>query len=139
MVSVRLKNPNLVLTPISEVEAEKDLGYTGLYVLYKDSKGTIQVGIPDMGRYSARLANMSGYEAATEKGFFYNGSQKLIDNAENIKDRPVYVLEVDDHRQVVNWASINDVDVSLDDTLNGTFQITEDNIDSIMHPDQMKP
>lgn len=127
MIQVRLKNPTLIITPVSEEELEKGFGWASTYVLYKNSQGEVEIGIPDMMEYSPSIANMYGFGEATEKAFFYNGGSSLIEAAPTINDRPIYSIQPSDDRKVASYDIINNVDVKLSDVLNGSFKVVQDN------------
>ncbi len=135
MVSVRtrLRNPELIVTPISFEEANEDLGFSSLYVLYKNENNEIEIGMPDMMSYFPALGNMYGYEAATEKAFFYNGASDLEEMASTISDKPVYRIQPSDDRKVESYDIINGVDVKLDDVLNGNFKVVSNKTDEDKH------
>lgn len=89
MIQVRLKNPTLIIAPVSQEEVNKGFEWGSLYVLYKNKNGEIEIGIPDMVEYFPSTANMFGFSDATEKAFFYNGGSSLIESAPTINDRPI--------------------------------------------------
>lgn len=127
MISVGLKNPALVVMPISEDEVNKEKDFSSIYVLYKNKNDEIEIGIPDMMKYNAFLGNMYGWDNAGEKAFFLNGASLLQKMAPDIEDRPVYYIEPTDDRKVASYKIINSVNVKLTDILNGTFTISDAN------------
>lgn len=137
MIQVRLKNPTLIITPVSEEELEEGFGWASTYVLYKNSQGEVEIGIPDMMEYSPSTANMYGFGEATEKAFFYNGGSRLVESASTINDRPIYAIQPSDDRKVAGYDIINNVDVKLSDVLNGSFKVVSDNIEDNKSPRQM--
>ncbi len=137
MIQVRLKNPTLIITPVSQEELEKGFGWGSTYVLYKNSQGEVEIGIPDMMEYSPATANMFGFGEATEKAFFYNGGSSLVESATSINDRPIYAIQPSDDRKVARYDIINNVDVKLSDVLDGSFKVVSDNIEENKHPRQM--
>lgn len=137
MIQVKLKNPTLIITPVSQEELENGFGWGSTYVLYKNSHGEIEIGIPDMMEYSPTTANMYGFGEATEKAFFYNGGSSLVESAASINDRPIYAIQSSDDRKVAGYDIINNIDVKLSDVLNGNFKVVSDNIEGNEHPRQM--
>jgi len=129
MIQVKLKNPNIILTPVSQEELKKGLGWGCTYVLYNNKDGDIEIGIPDMMEYFPETANMIGFGDATEKAFFYSGGSSLIEAAPTISDRPIYVIKPSDDRKVTSYEIINNVDVELSEVLNGSFKVVSDNVD----------
>lgn len=129
MVMVRLRNPNIILTPITNEEKElfeKDfMGDESLYVLYRlpNSEG-IHIGMMSslMRNYFSTTAN------ATSKAFFYNGCSNLENNASKITDRPVYRVSPSDDRMVssydiLNGTSENGLRISLEDVVDGNYTL----------------
>lgn len=137
MIQVRLKNPTLIIAPVSQEEVNKGFGWGSLYVLYKNKNGEVEIGIPDMVEYSPSTANMFGFGEATEKAFFYNGGSSLIESAPTINDRPIYIIQPSDDRKVAAYDIINNVDVKLSDVLNGNFKVVTDNIEDNKQPRHM--
>lgn len=137
MLQVRLKNPTLIITPVSQEELKKGFSWASTYVLYKNSQGEVEIGIPDMMEYSPSTANMYGFGEATEKAFFYNGGPSLVESATSISDRPIYSIQISDDRKVAGYDIINNVDVKLSDVLNGSFKVVSNNIEENKHPKQM--
>lgn len=137
MIQVKLKNPTLIITPVSQEELENGFGWGSTYVLYKNSHGEIEIGIPDMMEYSPTTANMYGFGEATEKAFFYNGGSSLVESAASINDRPIYAIQSSDDRKVAGYDIINNIDVKLSDVLNGNFKVVSDNKEGNEHPRQM--
>ena len=82
MIQVRLKNPTLIITPVSQEELNEGFGWGSLYALYKNENGEVEIGIPDMIEYFPEKANMFGFSDATEKAFFYNGGGEYSLNPE---------------------------------------------------------
>lgn len=137
MIQVRLKNPTLIITPVSQEELNEGFGWGSLYALYKNENGEVEIGIPDMIEYFPEIANMSGFSDATEKAFFYSGGSRLIESAPTINDRPIYSIQPSDDRKIEKYDIINNVNVKLSDVLNGTFKVTTDNIDEDKQPKHM--
>ncbi len=126
MVSVRLKNPSIILKPLTNDEVEEhNNGFSDLYVLYRNKEGGIEIGIPSMQRYFPATANMYGVDEAIEKAFFYCGSSKLKEQAPTITDRPVYEVYPTDNRQVAEFNILNSVEVDLAYVLDGSYTIGE--------------
>lgn len=120
--SVRLKNPTIILMPLREDEIEKhSSGFSDLYLLYKNERGEIEIGIPSMINYFPETANMYGSGMATEKAYFYCGASRLKSEAQEITDRPVYAVYPSDDRKVEHYEILNSVDVDLNSILNGTY------------------
>ena len=122
MIKVNLNNPTIILTPLSEEEAENKFDFASLYVLYVNYFNDVEIGIPDMKEYSYFLANMQGLKDATKKAYFYSGGNSLKMKASEITDRPVYEVLPSDDRKVVACNIINNVNIGLTDVLNGKFQ-----------------
>lgn len=129
MIQVGLKNPTLIIAPVSQEEANKGFGWGSLYVLYKKKNGEVEIGKPDTVEYFPATANMFGLGEATEKAFFYNGGSSLIESSPTINDRPIYSIQPSDDRKVANYDIINNVDIKLSDVLNGNFKVVTDNIE----------
>lgn len=121
----------LIITSISPEEVSKGLEWGSLYVLYKNENGEIEIGIPDMIEYFSTIANMSGFDEATEKVLFYNGGSNLAKFAPYINDRPVYSIQPSDNWKVEIYDIINNSDVELLDVLDGNFKVDSDNIEEI--------
>ena len=131
MINVKLDNPTIILTPLTEEEAKTDLGFAGLYVLYVNPLKEVEIGIPDMEKYNVTLANMHGFENATKKAYFFNGETFLKIRASEVTDRPVYEILPSDDRKVVACNIINDVNVGLTDVLNGKFKPEKSEINKL--------
>lgn len=127
MIQVRLKNPKIIITPVTQEEIDNGFTWGTLYVLYKNQSGEIEIGIPEMINHFPTTANMSGLENATEKAFFCNGGSKLVELSSKINDRPIYSICPTDDRKVEEYEVINGVDVNLGDVLNGTFKVSSQN------------
>ena len=134
MIQVKLQNPTLIITPVSEEEVKKGFGWASLYVLYKNKYGEVEIGIPDMVEYFPVKANMFGFGEATEKAFFYNGGSSLIESAPTTNDRPIYAIQTSDDRKVAAYDIINNVDVKLSDVLNGNFKVITEKVDENKQP-----
>ena len=123
---------NLVLVPISENEREKleslqkKLVSGSIYVLYKDNNGTIKIGIPEMERFFPETANMDGFLESNEKAFFFRGPTKY----ENVSDRPIYKIKTDSNQNVIGYEIANDINIELNDILNGNYVINADSIEA---------
>lgn len=120
----RTKAHLLYLTPVMDWEINDYPGYAGLYLLYKDENGVIEVGVPDFMNNSVRntkLANMDGASLSSEKFLFWNGCHTLRDNSLLYDDCPVYEVTINKERQVASCKVINEVGVSLDSVLAGKF------------------
>ena len=137
MIKVGLRNPEIILMPITEREKEKyekDSWDGSLYVLYKTPLSEeIQIGMlsASMQRYFPATANVWNLEYATSKAYFYNGCSELEKNAELVTDRPVYKIRPSDKRTVLgydilNGTKENGLRVWLEDVVDGTYAIDED-------------
>lgn len=136
MISVRLKNPEVILTPITEEEKtglEKEfMGDENIYVLYKlPDSGNIHIGMmsSSVRKYCPSVANVHQLEKATAMAFFYNGSSTLESNASNVTDRPVYRIVPTEDRvisecQILNGSPDNGLEVFLDDIVEGNYTLT---------------
>ena len=135
MVSVRLRNPDIILTPITDEEKEqfeKDfMGDESIYVLYRlpDSEG-IHIGMmsSSMRKYFPANANVWNLDSATSMAFFYNGCSELENTASEITDRPVYRVRPSDDRMVsgydvLNGTPENGLRVSLEDVVDGNYTL----------------
>ena len=58
------------ITKVFNTEVAKDVDFTFSAVQQKNENGEIEIGIPDMIEYFSTIANMSGFDEATEKCFF---------------------------------------------------------------------
>ena len=133
---VRLKNPSLILKPITEEEKNafesEFMGDEMIYVLYKKpGSATIHIGMmsSSMQKHFPATANVWGLNEAEASAYFYNGVSALEDMAMQITDRPVYRIEPTDertvgHYEVLNGTKENGLRVWLDDILDGSYQIT---------------
>ncbi len=137
-LQVRLKNPSIILMPITEEEKEclekrRFVGNEAIYVLYKiPNCERVFIGMmaASTTTYFSGIANVWNLQYATEKAYFYNGGSELQRTAEEITDRPVYQIEPTDDRFVDNYAILNGTTengfmIPLDDVLDGKFQIKE--------------
>lgn len=122
MINVKLNNPPIILTPLTEEEAKNNFGFAELYVLYLNPLKEVEIGIPDMEKYDYYLSNMDGIENATKKAYFFNGGTYLKMKASEVTDRPIYEVFSTDDRKVVASNIINNVNIGLTDVLNGKFQ-----------------
>lgn len=125
MINVKLNNPPIILTPLTEEEAKNNFGFAELYVLYLNPLKEVEIGIPDMEKYDYYLSNMDGIENATKKAYFFNGGIYLKMKASEVTDRPIYEVFSTDDRKVVASSIINNVNIGLTDVLNGKFQPKE--------------
>ena len=125
MINVKLNNPPIILTPLTEEEAKNNFGFAELYVLYLNPLKEVEIGIPDMEKYDYYLSNMDGIENATKKAYFFNGGTYLKMKASKVTDRPIYEVFSTDDRKVVASSIINNVNIGLTDVLNGKFQPKE--------------
>ena len=125
MINVKLNNPPIILTPLTEEEAKNNFGFAELYVLYLNSLKEVEIGIPDMEKYDYYLSNMDGIENATKKAYFFNGGTYLKMKASEVTDRPIYEVFSTDDRKVVASSIINNVNIGLTDVLNVKFQPEE--------------
>ena len=132
MVQVGVKNPILIITPVTQEEINEGFGWASIYVLYKNKNNKVEIGIPDMLEYSSKTANMAGVSESTEIALFYNGGSKLMELAPHINNRPVYAIQPSDNRKVAFYDVINNVDVKLSDVLNGSFKVNN-NIEKNEH------
>ena len=125
MINVKLNNPPIILTPLTEEEAKNNFGFAELYVLYLNPLKEVEIGIPDMEKYDYYLSNMDGIENATKKAYFFNGGTYLKMKASEVTDCPIYEVFSTDDRKVVASSIINNVNIGLTDVLNGKFQPKE--------------
>lgn len=125
MINVKLNNPPIILTPLTEEEAKNNFGFAELYILYLNPLKEVEIGIPDMEKYDYYLSNMDGIENATKKAYFFNGGTYLKMKASEVTDRPIYEVFSTDDRKVVASSIINNVNIGLTDVLNGKFQPKE--------------
>lgn len=125
MINVKLNNPPIILTPLTEEEAKNNFGFAELYVLYLNPLKEVEIGIPDMEKYDYYLSNMDGIENATKKAYFFSGGTYLKMKASEVTDRPIYEVFSTDDRKVVASSIINNVNIGLTDVLNGKFQPKE--------------
>lgn len=136
MVSVRLRNPDITLTPITDEEKkqfESDfMGDESIYVLYRlPDSADIQIGMmsSSMRKYFPSTANVWGLDSATSKAFFYSGASVLAANATQITDRPVYRVRATDSRtvagyDVLNGTADNGLRVWLEDVVDGKYALS---------------
>ena len=133
-VKVRLRNPSIVLMPLTENEAEdiskEELLKNKLHILYKLSDSSdIEIGmLADYAiRYCPSIANVDRIEDAQTFSYFYSGGSFLEENAESIEDRPVYLVYPSDERTVVSSRVINGVDFDLEQVVDGEYEFKESN------------
>lgn len=133
MLQVRLNNPSLILTPVSE--GEKDvMSDESIYVLYKlPESEDINIGMmsSSVRKYSPGLANIWHLDSATSYAFFHNGGSGLEDNAHRLTDRPVYKIAPTDDRKVGGYSILNATEenglgIALEDIVDEGFPITRD-------------
>ena len=135
MVSVRLRNPDIILTPITDEEKkqfESDfMGDESIYVLYRlpNSEG-IHIGMmsSSMRKYFPSTANVWNLDSATSLAFFYNGCSELESSASQITDRPVYIVRPSDDRMVsgydvLNGTPENGLRIWLEDVVDGNYTL----------------
>ncbi len=135
MTSVRLRNPDIILTPITEEEKiQIESGFMGdesIYVLYRlPSSDAVEIGMmsSSMRKYFPATANVWYLDKATSKAFFYNGCFELEEEAEEVTDRPVYRVRSTDDRlvagyDVLNGTPENGLNISLEDVVDGGYTI----------------
>lgn len=135
-LKVNLKNPDIILMPITEEEAthfgSRSYGDESIYLLYKtsDSEDVIQIGMlsSSVSKSSPDLANLWRVKDSTDIAYFYSGCIGLEQMAFDITDRPVYRITPNDDRTVSRYTILNatvenGLNVSLDDLLAGKFVI----------------
>jgi len=132
---IKLKNPSIILTPITEEEKEvltkQFMGEEDIYVLYRRPMcESVQIGMlsTSMRKYFSSTANYYGVEESNEKAYFYNGGSNLKTIAKEITDRPVYEVRPDNDRtvsgyNVLNGTRINNLRIWLNDILDGSYKI----------------
>jgi hypothetical protein len=138
MVSVRLRNPDIILTPITneeKIQFEKNfMGEESIYVLYRlpNSEG-IHIGMmsSSMRKYFPSTANVWNIDSATSMAFFYNGCSELENNASQITDRPVYRVRPSDDRMVssydiLNGTPENGLRIRLEDVVDGNYTLNSE-------------
>lgn len=138
MISVKLKNPEIILTPITAEEKEqleKDfMGDESIYVLYRlpDSE-EIHIGMmsSSIGKYFPVIANIWNLDNATTKAFFYNGCSELENIASQITDRPVYRVVPNDDRTVYGYSVLNatkenNLYVPLEDIVDENYTLNDE-------------
>lgn len=138
---VRLKNPSIVLMPITEEEKEylenrRFVGNEAIYVLYKlPNIDKIFIGMmaASTTTYFSATENIWNLRYAIEKAYFYNGCSELEKMASEITDRPVYKVKPTDDRlvdsyDVLNGTEENGLLVLLEDVVSGKFQIEEEEL-----------
>lgn len=135
MVSVRLRNPDIILTPIIDNE-KKQFGSNfiedeSIYVLYRlpNSEG-IHIGMvsPSMRKYFSSTANVWNLENATAMAFFYNGGSELKNIAFQVTDRPVYRVRTSDDRMVLGYDVLNGTPengliIPIEDIIDGNYTL----------------
>lgn len=137
MISVRLKNPSIALVPISDLEREsmekRLFGDERLYVLYElPNYDGIHIGMlsESARRYTPDLANVGNLEYATSMAYFYNGGSQLLEDADEINDRPVYLVSPTDDRRVASYSLSNAdknvaLSIRLEDVVNGEYTVVD--------------
>ena len=136
MISIKVKNPDIILAPITDEEKEqmesKFMGDECLYVLYKlPESEDINIGMlaSSVRKYSPGVANVWKLRNATTMAFFVNGASELEEAAPRITSRPVYRINPSDDRKVssyklLNGNAENGLDVSLEDVVDGKYTVT---------------
>lgn len=127
-IKVRLRNPSIVLMPVTEEEAEEinqdAFLKSKLYVLYElEGFPDIEIGmLADYAvKYCPSLANVSRIDEATSFCYFFSGGTSLEEKAELVQDRPVYLVYPSDDRKVAHFESINGKEIDLNVIVNGPF------------------
>ncbi|HIT21960.1 MAG TPA: hypothetical protein IAB56_03160 [Candidatus Scybalousia intestinigallinarum] len=135
MVSVELRNPDIILTPITEEEKQQIesnfMGDESIYVLYRlPNLEEIHIGMmsSSMRRYFPITANVWNLEKSISKAFFYNGSSELKNKAPTITDRPVYRVIATDDRivsgyDILNGTPENGLRICLEDVVDGNYTL----------------
>lgn len=135
MLSVRLKNPDIILTPITEEEKtqieSEFMGDESIYVLYKlPDSDAMHIGMmsSSMRTHFPGTANIWYLSEATSKAFFYNGCSELEEKAQGITDRPVYRVRPTDDRvvagyDILNGTPDNGLRIFLEDVVDGQYSI----------------
>lgn len=135
MLSVRLKNPDIILTPITEEEKtqieSEFMGDESIYVLYKlPDSDAMHIGMmsSSMREYFPGTANIWYLSEATSKAFFYNGCSELEEKAQGITDRPVYRVRPTDDRvvagyDILNGTPDNGLRIFLEDVVDGQYSL----------------
>ena len=128
-VGVGLKNPKIILMPITEEESKKYASlFASVYLLYRcDDSEEIQIGIPDLQSYSFIAANMYGAEYAAEKAYFYCGGSNLAVSADSITDRPIYAIVPTCSRTVAEVEVLNGIDIELNQILSSGYDRVSQN------------
>lgn len=123
MINLKIKSNGIIITPLTTEEIKKLKNrFALIYVLYKNEEtDEIEIGIPDMERYSS-LANMYGFESAKEKAYFAN-VLRLTKDLSQITDRPVYMIKPTERRTIGDYTIINDVNIDLNDVISGDYII----------------
>lgn len=135
MVSVRLRNLDIILTPIIDNE-KKQFGSNfiedeSIYVLYRlpNSEG-IHIGMisPSMRKYFSSTANVWNLENATAMAFFYNGGSELKNIAFQVTDRLVYRVRTSDDRMVLGYDVLNGTPengliIPIEDIIDGNYTL----------------
>lgn len=135
MVSVRLRNPDIILMPVTDEEAEeiskRFMGDEDIYVLYRlpEVEG-IHIGMlsSSMREHFPMIANIWNLDEATSSALFYNGCSELERKAEEVTDRPVYRIRPTDDRMVagydvLNGTPENNLRVWLEDVVDGKYTV----------------
>lgn len=135
MVSVRLRNPDIILMPITDEEAEelskRFMGDEDIYVLYRlpEVEG-IHIGMlsSSMREHFPMTANVWNLDEASSSALFYNGCSELERKAEEVTDRPVYRIRPTDDRMVagydvLNGTPENNLRVWLEDVVDGKYTV----------------
>ncbi len=135
MISLKLKNPGIILMPITDEEREQFekefMGDESIYVLYRlpHSEG-IHIGMmsSSMRKYFPATANVCNLDSTTSMSFFYNGSSELENSALEITDRPVFRVRPSDDRMVLDYDVLNKISengqrIRLEDVVDGNYTL----------------
>ena len=103
MVSVKLRNLDIILTSINDEEKkqiESDfMSDESIYVLYRLANSE-KINIGMISKYCPYMANVWNLNSATSLTFFYNGCSELENNAFQITDKPVYKIKPSNNRMI---------------------------------------
>ena len=124
ITGVKFNEPSITMMPIRDDELEEYLDTSFIYLLYKTiNSEKINIGVPFMDSYYPRLANMNGAEKSLEKKYFISNNNLLNQQIKDNTERPIYELFPDDDRTVSSYRCLGNLDIPLEDLLNGNYEI----------------
>lgn len=97
----------MYLVPVDDEEIKSHaISLADCVALYKcDKTGIINVGNPALTSYFPAMANMYGFKTASQKGYYL-----ILENGQDILDKPVFQVLVSDEMTIVDAVRVNSVE-----------------------------